>query len=434
MRSLRLSFALLRVPRLFASLFLIPLLISLCIVGAQLFLTAAFIKASTSGSASMEEHIEAKKVQFSFGRKLLYGSTDKLAPIRVCRWKMEMRDGREVEVPPSPECAPKRLDVAVRTLDPEHFDSKEYVDLFDGNTESLHLCRSCHPDVIIHPAKGSEEMQTDTLSVWGILLLQLARTNENIQEHYFEAAKDQDKIDDLLGDVYLNSWGFTKSARMTGANYSLALVFNVASLVVISLWLALKAHRKVLDYFARNGALLPMVAATGKHSFYSAIWILTIARVGAFLLAAVPATVLVFQEILEKDELKATFTGSASFFTLWMAAIATSFALSTLIASIADLKHRHHLFNFLYMYAPMLLCGLGTLGWAATFFFDSKAMGWIRSFTAAIPVIGMTPVMLSPLFQPSYWVLLVHILLTFLFLMTFLRTNARWFAAHLEEL
>jgi hypothetical protein len=190
----------------------------------------------------------------------------------------------------------------------------------------------------------------------------------------------------------------------------------------------------VLDYFARNGALLPMVAATGKHSFYDAIWLLTVFRVGAFLLAAVPATLLVFTGLTEDQPIPSFFGEDRLFPYAWMVAIGLSFALATLIASIADLKHRHHFLSFLYLYLPIAVCAISAVGWGLTFLVDSPAFGYVRNIAAALPIVGMAPVLVSPLFQPSIWVLVAHALLTLGLIWLFLKRNAHWFAAHLEEL
>jgi hypothetical protein len=434
MRAYRLAFSLIRVPRLFASLFLIPLIFGLLIVAAQLLVTAMFLKAAAQTTKAVEEHVETRKGVHGTARKLLFGTREMLPPAKICRWKIITdKNGKPLyEEAPSPDCAPKRLDVAVRTKNPETFDVSPYQKLFNGNAEAIHVCRACQPDVLI--IKEGDSLRTYGKSVWALLLLQLSMTSETMDQHVIEFAKDKDRISNLIGPIYFSAYGFRKSFGITTMNVQVAAVLNVASLVVISLWLALKAHRKVLDYFARNGALLPMVAATGKQSFYSALWILTILRVGAFLVAAIPATLIVFSDMLE-DETNNTFFGDEWFFPyLWIVAIGLSFALTTLIASISDLKQRHTLMSFFYLYAPMLICGVGTIAWGASFLADSELFGTLRNAATALPILGITPIILSPLFQPSLWVIVTHAILTFVLIYIFLKRNARWFAAHLEEL
>jgi hypothetical protein len=212
------------------------------------------------------------------------------------------------------------------------------------------------------------------------------------------------------------------------------LVVNFALIVIITLWLAIKAHRKVLDYFVRNGALLPMVAACSKRSFYGALWILTVSRVLAFLAAAVPMTVVVFLDLLGKEDLKRFFQGDIWALMLWGVTLVLSMSLATVIASIAELRQRHEILSFLYKYLPIFVSLLGGVIWVATFIFEGNAPSIIRQFLTACPIIGMVPVLIAPLFSPYAWLLVVNMVLTAALLAVTLNFNARWFAAHLEEL
>jgi len=208
----------------------------------------------------------------------------------------------------------------------------------------------------------------------------------------------------------------------------------MASLVIISLWLALKAHRKVLDYFARNGALLPMVAATGKGVFYAAIWILTLTRVAAFVCAAVPITFFGLTGLLSDRQLDQMIKINSPEFVLWVLALLASLSLATLIASIADLKHRHQFFSIGYRYVPLFFCLAGGFVWTGSFLFDGPFFGYFRALLSALPIVGAASILVAPVMQPQLSVLVVHLLLTSVLLVVALKRNARWFAAHLEEL
>ena len=58
----------------------------------------------------------------------------------------------------------------------------------------------------------------------------------------------------------------------------------------------------------------------------------------------------------------------------------------------------------------------------------------LRNIATGLPVIGMTPVLVAPIFKPPYALLLAHIVLALGTTWWILKQNARWFAAHLEEL
>ncbi|RMG39887.1 MAG: hypothetical protein D6719_12355 [Candidatus Dadabacteria bacterium] len=430
MRSLRLVFALLKIPRLFASLILLPLLLSLVILVIQVTVTQVFFVASELKDS---EHIEDTYEQLqnrSFGKLILFGEEQLPEKIKVCRW---VRDSRmlEGEAPPK-GCAPDRLDVAIQTDFPETFDVREYQKIFNGKAYQMHVCRHCQPDLVVDTKKGTPE--TRIYSFQGLLLLGTLRINSQIAKNRVSAAKNMASIMNALGQINFYSEDFRGAVPISNVSYGIGFIINIAFLVIIALWLALKAHRRVLDYFAKNGALLPMVAATGKGPFYGALWCITIIRVLAFLLAAIPVTIYSFYELIDSGKLNLQFTTDYGEVALWIIAITTSLGLATIVASIADLKQRHHLLSFTYRYLPFLISIMGAMLWLITFIFQGNFPATIRSLTASLPLAGIVPILVAPLCRPSLFVLAAHAIFATVLFMLALKSNARWFAAHLEEL
>lgn len=429
--ALRLAVALARIPRLFATLLLIPLFLSLVLVYFQLLVTGLFVQTLTQKQENVETTLRQVKKE-NLGRQLLYGRGVELPPITVCRWNyVQHTDGKLYEMPP-PGCDPDKLDVAVHVEDPSTFDAAEYEKIFNGNVERLHICKECRPHVVIEV--GAKENKTQVFSVWGMLVLSLIQFNDDVTEQYISVVKNFDKIKFKIGDISFHSSGFRHPVGVRMMYVSMAVVFNIALLIVITMWLALRAHRKVLDYFARSGALLPMVAATGKGVFYAAIWILTFFRVGAFLVAAVPLTIYGFSEILRKDQVTSVFGSDYVALLLWVIAIVTSLGLATLISSISELKQRHQFLSFMYRYLPITVCAFGMVLWSASFISDSDYTGTFRNVMTSLPILGMGPVLIAPVFKPNFDVLAIHTVLTSLLFIFALKHNARWFAAHLEDL
>lgn len=208
----------------------------------------------------------------------------------------------------------------------------------------------------------------------------------------------------------------------------------MALLVVVGLWLALRSHRKVLDYFARNGALLPMVSACGKSSFYSALWLITLLRVGAFLLTAVPLSIAFFVNHFRDEQLENLMGPQGLEFVLWILALTASLSLAAVTASIAELKHRQHLLNILLKYVPTALAFLGAAFWGLSLLLEGAFIQFVRDTIATLPVIGMVPIILAPVFKPHLNVLALHTIIAAGVIVLVLKSNARWFAAHLEEL
>lgn len=426
MRSIRLAIALLKIPRLFGTLFLFPLLISIVVVAMQVVFTVLMVQSISNTSDPVEQRVERTK-DMNFGRLLLYGHGEPLAAIRLCRWREIERQGRTVEVPPSRECLPGRLDIALHVDEPATFDPAFYQSAFDGNVEQLHLCKRCRPDVIIALNDGST--RSEIRSIWGLVLVNMIRFNPT---QYVESLKEIQHVSGIFGERTLYLSGFDDPIAMDRTYTILALTMNLAGIIIIALWLALKAHRKVLDYFSHSGALLPMVAASGHGAFYGAIWVLTLARVGAFFGAAIPMTYYGFIRLLERDDLNPFFFDGRVL--VWLVTLTASLALATLIASIAELKHRHSLLSFTYKYMPILICFLGGILWASTFLLESSAALMLRSVTTALPLLGTASILLGPVFRPSTITLAIHLGMSIALLMLALRYNSRWFAAHLEEI
>jgi hypothetical protein len=177
-----------------------------------------------------------------------------------------------------------------------------------------------------------------------------------------------------------------------------------------------------------------MVAATGKSTFYCAIWILTFIRVAFFLLGSVPLCYYSLRTLTQIDPTETFFNKDVLAFVLWLLALGMSLSLATLIASIADLKHRHNLMNVAYRYIPLFVAFGGGLVWGLTFLVERDFTHLIRTIISCLPLVGMAPVLLAPVFTPEYGVLVANTLFTMGLFMLAIRSNTRWFAAHLEEL
>ena len=434
MTSLRLAFALIRIPRLFASLFLLPVIASMVIIYVQLIATGVILETVTSRkNAEAREKKWEQNTGAILTRRILYGQSDKLPPLRVCRWKMyKLVSGEIKEGPPDKACLPDRLDVAIRAADPSIFDVTEYVKAFDGNLQRLHVCATCHPDVVID-TRGTT-VRADSSSAMGLLVLSVVTLSDDAHARIEEARAGMERIYGLLGDIFFHAKEFRQPVKINELEVSAALIFNLSFFVIIALWLALKAHRRVLDYFSRNGALLPMVAATGKHAFYSAIWVLTVMRVGCFLLAAGPITWYGFDEYLNKDNSMLTLSDDATELCVWFVALIASLTLATIIASVADLKQRHNFLSFMYRYVPIVICVVGAIVWGGSFVFDAEIFSTLRKTIMCLPLAGVIPVLLAPVFKPQLGLLVISLLFNAGLVALILRLNARWFAAHLEEL
>lgn len=431
---LRLSLCLIRIPRLFATLFLFPLLVSLILVLFQATATISLVNVADSYE-SPTKRVKQSRQEGMFIREKLLGVAGSLPPIKVCRWESAPQgpNGGTERAPTTPEgCSLERYDVVLRVDEPAFFNSTAYQKRLDGKFLRLHLCRECRSDIIITPT--TKRVAAHLFSVQGLILLSMARRAEQAELLAKTPDADPETPGAKLGKNILNLPGLYAPTPVSDIHATLIGILNVASLIIIAAWLAMKSHRKVLDYFAASGSLLPLVAASGRGIFYGALWVLTGARVLCFLLSSAPFSYYVFSSVTAKHENTFTFAGNAAAFSLWIIALTAMFSLAATIASISELRARHSPLSFMYRYIPLLFCAGGAIIWALTLLDSSAEAVTLRDTIAALPLVGMVPVLLAPIFVPSDNVLVLQSILSVAALVFAVRANTRWFGAHLEEL
>lgn len=432
-RPFHIACSLLRIPHLGISLFLVPIIASVLIVVGQLVITGVLIRsAATTGALIDADSItrnEGARRESNPVRALLYGSGARRPPIHVCRWNSS-RVTPEIEAPPTPECHPDRLDVALNVRDPARFQVEHYVELFDGQVDRLHVCERCSPDVVISIIEG-ETARTRVYSVYGLAVLLLSfvpkeglRTERQAELHSTEQ---------YVGEVSMFMPESSRFIPLSMTNIAIPLTLNLVPLVIVTAWLALRAHRKVIHYFARNDVLLPLVAATGKRDFYGALWLLTATRVGIFLVASLPLVCMGLRDIVGKDFFR-QLSGQASELLVWGFALIPSIWLSTSIASLADLRRRETFFSIAYRYFPISLAFVGGIAWMGSFIVASDAAATFRAILLGVPILGISPMLIAPITEPIEGWLIVHGVLSALLLRRVTRVSSSWFGAHVEEI
>jgi hypothetical protein len=340
-------------------------------------------------------------------------------------------DSQGRELPPDPGCAPDRLDVAIHVPDPESFDSRGFQKLFQGHIDRLHICRGCHPDVIITPHSNGESA-SEAHSLFGLSILFLPYSNKDLIDQRTAVKEAYDHIQRSIGSITMHIPEISDAIGISSLKETLPITSNIALLVVIALWLALKAHRKVLDYFSHNDVLLPLAAACGKQSFYSAIWILTLFRVGCFLGASIPLMYLGLNDIFSSSS-RIDVSFALVHGITWLVALVAALGLATVVASIAELKHRHSFLSLSYRILPILGAFLGALAWGLSFIMPLHSCGVFRLIVSALPIVGIAPILVAPVTGLPYLPMVTHAAGATIGVVWLLKHNARWFAAHLEE-
>jgi len=430
MRALSIALSLVRIPRLFFSLLLGPLLIGTFFVTVQeMFVYAHFMSTINSGSDPIKERIEESQKE-SWIRKVLFGDAGPLPPLKVCRWQTTSQG----EQPPSdPDCKTVPYDVTIRTTSPETFDATRYIQMLEGSTHNLHICRKCVSEIMIGERDG--KFETHLLYPAALLVYIQSAVNDSERTNaLIEAYKRSEEVKELQGAIMIHFPGHRFPINYSTLENDMIIVMNIAVFAVIALWLSLRSHRKVLDYFARNGALLPLVAACGKRPFYTAIWHITGLRVLLFMFSSVPVAGILLYNMVDDEEFTTSIFSNPSSIVIWLSALILGLAAITVLGSIAELKHRQGLTVFIYKYLPIIACFIGGLIWSISFFHKGEHMEMIRNIITSTPVLGLLPTLVSPIFHISDNALLAHTFLSALMAGTVMLGNSRWFAAHLEEL
>lgn len=400
----------------------------------QLLVSTAFIGFVSETPADYQKRVTTKSEESRLIRNILYGKEGDLAPLKICRWTASKPLEEQA---PGADCQIGPFEVAYQVDDPLSFNATELTSYLQGSTPKLHLCRNCRAAITITNKDGRLVSDVKGLRALGVFMLSDAQKTTDASSDYVSAKvtarENLEKFRKIGGTILLHPAGFTHAINVSEATKTMLLIINTAVIAIVALWLSLKGHRKVLDYFAKNGALLPLVAACGNKQFYNAIWLVTLLRVAFFLLSVIPPTLLLFLRLIPEETL-AVFVPSAPDFILWLLSMLSGLACLAIIASIAELKQRHCLASFLYRYVPLLLAFLGTVVWFGAVFSESPYAWAVQQLISALPVLGISPVLLSPLFPLSSTILGVHSVVAAFLVLYVMHRNSKWFAAHLEEI
>jgi hypothetical protein len=432
MQSLRLTWYLLRVPKLFISLILFPVLLSIVIIVIQLISSALFLSyIHTSDTKRIEQNLDLPRRQ-SWFRKELLKSDDYAENLTVCYWENSRSNKSYSLLKKKIGCQIERYDIVIHPAVLKNRNEYEYIKLFLGLFRKVHICTDCISDIVISNSDGAN--QVDFRSLFALSLFSAVHVTDDYRSNYVRALKSVNNLEDLIGEKYLKLTGFIQTTKISTLASSLVLVANISIFILICLFLSLKAHRKVLDYFSHSGALLPLVAASGKNNFYLTIWSLTIFRVLAFTITALPLSIVILSGSTEESLLKLLFQGDIFLLILWLVTIITSLTLTTIIASLAELKTHSSLLSIKYKVIPLMICLLGGIVWTVTFIYETPVTYFLRDLIMTLPLFSIPGLLLCPVFAPHPLSLTINIILTLCFTIFTINRNARWFGSHLDEI
>lgn len=197
-------------------------------------------------------------------------------------------------------------------------------------------------------------------------------------------------------------------------------------------WLGIKSHGKVINYFARNDALQPLIASLGLREFYGAIWILTLVRVavfaGFYLVAMYQARPVMGFDLLFETVFRSDFL----FLLGWLFVLFLQFAIIAMLVSLAEISRDARATIFL-VYSPLLTILIGLFVGLGTLTVDSLQLSALREFLLAMPLVSLMPHFLTPIVPCETYVLVMNIFASVIFLLVITRRNTMVFgySAHL---
>lgn len=422
----RLALAFIRVPRLFFALLFWPLVIGFLLAVGQGALSVGYIKTVSTTPEDVDKELSQSEAHQSWLRGVITGDPKPFQSVSICRWK----NGNLYKSAEGSDCSIDKDDLVIQTPQPLELSSSEYVDHFKGIVPEIHICEDCSSNFLIRSDK--DRFKLSSIKSLGLYILTEEDHISRRKEHFKDYLSDIKDAEQLEGEVVLKLPAFKRGLELRTASQRMVVTANIAGLIILVLWLALKAHKRVLDYFSKNDALLPLVAACGKDTFYLSLWIVTAFRVVFFLLSAVPATIL-FYVLLGENPAGDLFKFDYVFF-IWLACLFLALGAVTVLASIADLKSRASFSSILYRWLPFGLFAMGSLAWVPILLFGSESAYWLSQIIAVIPMLGLAPVIASPILYVEPISLVIHGILSLCLIIYLLRANSEWFASHLEAL
>lgn len=424
MRPLKLAISLLLVPRLAARLVLMPLLFAVVALALQLWLV----------NLTPRTVVPASKIDdVNIARELVYHSSAPRPEIVICKWKSKSGG---VEFPPGKACLVGPRDVAFvgvtdSSQSKKSFADPEFLERLNGNFEKIHFCRQdCArgAGITVSGSFDSPEINVDGITNLLLLSDSISPRTDTMHQTF-----------ELAGRKLLSLRGLEAPIVLTGLEHQIARLLSLVMLVICCVWLSLRAHRRVLEYFASGGSLLPLAASAGPSNLYSALWLISGIRLVSFFAVSAP---MIFAlgvsgmiPSVSGNELGSSSGSSSEQLAeslVWFIAVTSSLVLTTLCASIADLKRRL-LTALLWRVIPLFLVGIGGAFWVLSLLDVIPSAVMLRNIILATPLLGLAPLVVSAIIPPPPILIVVHALLATSLSVIIARRNARWFAANLEE-
>lgn len=410
-RAANIAWCFLSVPRIASSLLLAPLILGLFVTGSSLVLSFAVRTAPNSETVEPGRRVPRNPVKGLLGVR---------APkeLSVCYHSEE-------------SCQVDRLDIVARPDVLEQVSLAQLRDDFDGDFRRLHVCTNCDSEIELVHRNGKLAVLLKSLHA---VMMWESGAFHRLQKQKAQL-HEQSGNDDFEVFEAGQFWLFGgKNLPFNASHLGLAAVWilNISLSCLVLAWLGIKSHGRVINYFARNDALQPLIVSLGLKEFYGSIWILTLARVavfgGFYLVAMYQARwVMGFSAFYET-----VFRGDILFLVGWLFVLFLQFTTIAMLVSLAEIS-RDTRATISLVYFPLLTILIGLFVWLGTLTVDSLQLAALREFLLAMPLVSLMPHFLTPIFPCETWVLVMNIFASLIFLLVITRRNTMVFgySAHL---
>ena len=188
-QSLHVAVSLLRVRRLFFSLFLGPVLLGLIIVLVQTAATVILIDLSNEDSEQFGERMSSS-TESEILRGYVFGSGEIPDQPRICN-----------EIDAANECPLKESDIVVHNQSNRVIDIKEFQETFRGAAQRIHFCKDCTSDFILTVGESNTETRIFSLSGLAVLFLADNRRLVELRHHLTEAKSEKERAEKVQGNI-----------------------------------------------------------------------------------------------------------------------------------------------------------------------------------------------------------------------------------------
>lgn len=246
------------------------------------------------------------------------------------------------------------------------------------------------------------------------------------------SAKSQDglnstfgyQIPEQFGEVVIRAKGVIGGISTEAIQQKTVFFTVVTLLIVCSLWNLVKSYGALNNYLRKSGVLLPLTVALSvkrlKRVLWLTSWISTLILISSTVLTVylLNSTILeniqVYDFLLRMGEVKCI---------LWLIALTSGSLAVILLSSLGHSIYANKWYGEIFTHVMPVLTAISALVWILSYAIDIPYIVNLRTLISLVPIGGFVPIILAPAFNVEITVLVLHTLLSSLFIHYLLTTS-----------